>query len=150
MFCTQCGTELPVNANFCSNCGLQLNENVQRLETTRTQWEYCDITWEKVSPAKSGLFSGKEGGTARFWARGVGSKGMFIAGESVSTWPSHPDYPHNDPDMNSSYNGKAVRAAFYELVAELLKEGWEPYWERYEFDSRRWQKTFKRPVILEY
>jgi len=139
MFCTSCGTALPDAANFCSNCGLQLNEGFQRQRTTRTQWEYCVIHTEQVSPTQSGRISNKPG-TSQFWAKAVSPKGVYRAGYSVSTWPS---------DQHGYSGDSKVDTAWDELFTQLLKDGWEPFWTQKEHDAFAWQKQFKRLYIAE-
>ena len=73
MFCINCGTELPDEANFCWKCGKPQKEGVT---VDEPKWEICEIVYETV---KAPFFGNCE---YRFWARAIGPQGKYRASES--------------------------------------------------------------------
>lgn len=39
MYCSQCGTKLPDNSKFCSNCGKNIGDSVQKKNSDNTKQE---------------------------------------------------------------------------------------------------------------
>ena len=108
MFCLNCGTQLPDDASFCLKCGKPQKTNVR---TEEPQWETCEIKWE---PKFSILSAG-----GHFWARAVGPRGVYSAGESqyfkTNGFMSAVSFPA----------GKDCIAGQNALVERLVKDGWE-------------------------
>ena len=44
MFCSQCGTQHPDDANFCMQCGRAFRDEVAGHGVPKMRWEYQDIT----------------------------------------------------------------------------------------------------------
>ncbi|MBN1485504.1 MAG: zinc ribbon domain-containing protein [Chloroflexia bacterium] len=125
MFCINCGTELPDEANFCWKCGRPQKEGVQVKET---RWETCEIVYQKL---KEPFFGDTE---FQFWARAIGPEGSYNAGESpvFKCWSPKPE----------SYSADASNA-HKALVSKLLADGWEPTTNS---DYSWWGDTFRRRV----
>jgi hypothetical protein len=119
MFCTNCRTELPDDANFCSNCGRPQREDVGLAEP---QWE----TWEIVFRQVRHRFLHTP--TLQFWAKAIGPDGTYSVGES----------PEFDSNYYPESNGKYDAGANDVLVKHLTSEGWQPvgrgeYWYAHRF-----------------
>jgi hypothetical protein len=71
-----------------------------------------------------------------FWAKAIGSKGQYSAGETFHQCFFNYDYPH------SGYSGHIQ--AHKELISKLIATGWEPTGDRgnawYEVRFRRRNK----------
>lgn len=133
MFCMNCGKELPDGANFCLRCGKPQKAGVQALIEEEPQWETCEISYYQTH----------EGWTPnacrfRFYASAIGSKGKYTAKETSEL--------KGDPsDGNwrfvSTENQIHIDAAHNNLVAHLVRDGWEPltrgqYWYSERFRRR--------------
>ncbi len=98
MFCSNCGTELPDEVNFCPKCGHAVRD---RAEHRDERWEVCGIQIGKTG----------DGRTSRWVARAIGPRGQWDAAESVpfpsDKWAQQP-------------------SAFLAIVVQLLGDGWEP------------------------
>ena len=122
MYCVNCGTELPDEANFCWKCGIA---QPGASEVLAHKWEYCEILAEDASFRFWARF--------RFSAKAVGPQGTYMAARSPETFSS--------PDPYSS-DRKHV-AACDALVQKLVRDGWEPISEK----GPRWYSyKFRRPV----
>jgi hypothetical protein len=112
MYCSNCGTELPDNANFCVKCGKPQREGAQPIAV---KYETCVIMW-KTKDTKI-KWIGKTETEMSFWAEAIGSKGLYNAGESESVI-FYGDYP------SIQQNDKA-EAAVNSLIKKLGSDGWE-------------------------
>jgi hypothetical protein len=96
MYCTNCGYQLPNDANFCLKCGRPQKAGVQVEEP---RWETCEIEdiW----------------GGLTLKAVAVGPSGRYIAAAQAippPTWSKHAD----------------TEEAMKNLANKLVSEGWEP------------------------
>jgi hypothetical protein len=128
MFCSNCGTQLPDEANFCWKCGRPQNQG-STVEEPR--WEMCEIDWVAVD---SFLDAIRGRCTGHLEAKAIGPKGIYIAGKtqefSVSGY------------VPSPYDKKA-KQMFDGLVAQLVNIGWEPA----ETTSNAWYgNRFRRRI----
>lgn len=127
MFCVNCGTQLPDDANFCSKCGQPCRPD---FEAPKELWEECVIEYEVVKSAY--LYRGDE---VKFVARAVGPAGdEYTAGESA-TFQVSPLYclpTRNDLDILN------------ELIDKLVREGWEKTGKTNS--DFFWEYTFKRKI----
>jgi len=121
MYCSDCGTQLPERANFCWQCGKAQNTAAK---TSKVQEETCEIDFEHVAYR---VFSNRW----KFWAKAIGAKGIYHAGESPVFDGEHPSgMTHPVPQ---------VRAALDKLTEKLVRDGWQPtgnkggFWYSYMF-----------------
>lgn len=106
MFCSNCGTQLPDDANFCMKCGKQLKEGLSQPEL---QPETCEITCATLRKPLFGDY------TLQFWAEATGPNGHYNADESlVFKGPGWVDL-----------ESPQTRAALHSLIEKLGKDGWE-------------------------
>jgi hypothetical protein len=124
MFCINCGTELPDEANFCLRCGKPQEEGV-KVEEPR--WETCEILHTTLNAPWFGDYE------KQFWAAAIGPQGKYNAGES--------------PVFESLYtspSGSSQEAidAHDALIKTLLEDGWEPIGDRRYW----WGDRFRRRV----
>jgi hypothetical protein len=125
MYCKNCGTELPDNANYCMKCGKPQVADMAQLEETR--WEKCEIEKEYITDTIAGAM-GLGGNKVCFQAKAIGVDGFYIAGKSEIFKESHVSVPITKeiPILEA-------------LVAMLAKDGWEPmgtkgeFWYSYKF-----------------
>ena len=123
MFCSQCGTQLPDDANFCLKCGQPTGQAPAGVGPEK--WEHCQIE-RKCSAGFLGL---RAWTMCWFWADAVGPAGRFSAGES-----------RKYSDLTGE---EGMQAIHNELVQQLIHGGWEPTTERGE---DRFQRRFRRPA----
>jgi len=129
MYCSNCGTQIAEDANFCSKCGESQTPHIQAEEL---KWETCEIVWEEVSASFGGL--GRI--TGYFWAKAIGPNGVYESGRTQffkikGVW---------SPD--STY--KEDVAVHNALISQLVKDGWEPTTER---GSTWWSHKFRRKAM---
>jgi len=130
MFCSNCGTQLPDDANFCLKCGKPQRAGVQIAEP---QWETCEIHWGEEWC--SNWWGGAKG---CFWAEAVGPSGVYNAGRTETFHVPHGAYSPSGPLGKDSQTASMHRA----MIAQLTKDGWEslgskgPAWWSYRFRRR--------------
>jgi hypothetical protein len=106
MFCNDCGTELPDEANFCWKCGKPQREDI-RVE--RPRWEICEITYP--SPWVFLCWGHK------FWADAIGPQGRYNAGDSP-TFSTRRGGPYaSSQEAVNAHNA---------LIKKLFEDGWDP------------------------
>ena len=120
MYCMNCGSPLPNNANFCLKCSKSQRENVQTPQQKPEQWETCEIVWTEVQ--KGGLF---KGGSIMYWARATGPNGVYLAAQSevIKVLGAAVLFDIFHFDMKSETFQKE-RKAVESLVAQLQRDGW--------------------------
>ena len=128
MFCLNCGTQLPDDANFCLKCGKPQKLNVQIEEP---QWETCEIVWSDESLFPEVLWE-----KGRFWAKAIGPKGVYTA---AKTKVFNVDFG----SMSSNPQGKKALSYHSVLVEQLVKDGWEPTTDR---GQSWWSNMFRRRI----
>ncbi len=126
MFCSNCGTQLPDEANFCWKCGKPQKTGVQ---VDEPKWETCEIVYADIRLA------GPLSRTIQFWAKAVGPLGVYNAGESTKVKAGV-----SDSYEPCEWNNKHVTAV-NSLVAQLAKDNWQPlprgqYWYSYRFQRQ--------------
>lgn len=125
MHCSNCGTQLPSNANFCFVCGQAVNKNV--VSSIHPVYETCEIVQRTSS--MGGLFSKSK---FKFVAKAIGPKGVYDAATSKVELPY------------LGYDGR-----FYQVlesfIGELTADGWE-YVGIYDEDNKEYAKRFRRRV----
>ena len=120
MFCNNCGTELPEEANFCSNCGKPQKPDVL---AEVAKWETCEI--ERGIVGKSGIFRDN---VFAFNAKAIGPQGVYTAGESSQFI-----------DIEHAEEKKIVE----DLINKLVESGWEPTGSK---GSSWWAHRFRRRI----
>jgi len=125
MYCRNCGTELPDNANYCLKCGKPQVADIAQLEESR--WEKCEIEREYLTSTIAGAM-GWGGNKVCFEAKAIGVDGFYIAGKSEVFKELNVDAPIT----------KEI-PILEVLVAKLAKDDWEPmetkgeHWYSYRF-----------------
>jgi len=131
MYCWNCGTQLPDNANFCSKCGKQQKPGEQPIEPNlkEEKWETCEILFDSQYQLGRGWIFW-------FWAKAIGPEGEYSAGSSgqLLAGPIF-DKPNSD--------NRETKMAHSELVAKLVSDGWEPVPNK---GSNWWNDRFRRRV----
>jgi hypothetical protein len=114
MFCSNCGTQTPDDASFCHKCGKPLRQagEVPRSAGSEPQFETCEIVYELIK--KGFLWKSSD---LRLWARAVGTRGVYTAGESA-VWQDAADWPMS--------NCAEAVAEHRKLVRHLVENGWHP------------------------
>lgn len=112
MFCSNCGTQVSSDANFCSKCGKSQKQTANQEESSDTRWEICEIASEyRTGDVLWGLLGKNE--YERFIAMAIGHYGKYL--EAASEWfPINPDDEH------------LTRRAHNNLIKILFQNGWEP------------------------
>jgi hypothetical protein len=135
MYCSNCGTQLPDDANFCLKCGKPQKENVSFDES---KYETCEIVFEWVSKGTLGMGATK----MRFWAKAIGAEGIYNAGRSdvFSGWQLGPDASET----------KQVNA-LNQFIDRLASNGWEPLtrgecWFSYRFQRRDKNRFYGKSI----
>jgi hypothetical protein len=122
MWCIACGAELPRDAVVCWICG-----QAQATPSSAPDWESCEIVDREALIEIDGLVR-----CHRFVARARGGRGHYQAGQSGGFYC---------PDWLPEHQYAEKEHA--ELVARLIREGWEPTGE---CGSHWWNLQFRRPV----
>lgn len=137
MYCTECGKQLPNDANFCLNCGTPIKQSTKPSNQSEQQWEYCEISYKTA-----GGLLGVLGTRGCFIANAVGSRGMYIAAQSTTTFDStYLGHESSEPvplDFLGNPHRERAKAALNEVVTQLSSDGWQPAgkgeeWWRYKF-----------------
>ncbi|GIK63223.1 MAG: hypothetical protein BroJett018_10170 [Chloroflexota bacterium] len=123
MFCSNCGTQIPDDSNFCPKCGKPQRNG---LNTTSQEVRYERIVkiQQTVIKRKPDFFFFIGGATWIYVAIAVGSQGQYEAARS-------PEFIEEGSwlffDSNSSHdrNKKAKEWAFDQLIRQLSVDGWE-------------------------
>ena len=116
--CSKCKTDLHEYMNYCWNCGEPHKDGLQRANVQKEpKYETCEILFDK-DEKKSGWASP----VMQFWAKAIGSYGVYNTGESVYFKGALP--PESD-------NDKAL-IAHKLLVSKLIRDGWESTGDRGE------------------
>src|SRR5579885_2175605 len=102
IYCPKCGKELPDDAQFCMKCGKSLQEPPKSTTQPEHQWEYCEIVYDREDWKPHFSFWGGDylyPSTYSFWAKAVGTKGVYNAGSSQK-WQREYDTSmrYSDPD----------------------------------------------------
>ncbi len=118
MFCFNCGTQLPEDANFCFKCGKPQNVNVQGDEP---KWETCEID-AYTTKQKLGYF----------WQ-------VLIA--RVYRPDGTHDIGRSPESLGGISDSKKAGQWSSEMEKKLLADGWE-YWGT--FGAKWYQKRFRR------
>jgi len=130
MFCSNCGAQLADEANFCWKCGKQQGQVQQ--DSSPIQWETCDIQEDgkfEVNPLGLipivGFFVPAQKYNAKYMAKAVGTKGVFVVAETQWATGTRQD----------------LEQVVGTLVTQLTKSGWEPtgrgeHWYNYKFRRR--------------
>ena len=134
MYCTNCGAQLPDNANFCRECRQpqQGSPAAQGTGNKVANWEQCDIRFKLTS--SGGLFSGPRG---CFRAIASGRSGSFVAAESRDVPATYLEHGEEWPDVT----GKEMDRIVEWLTTTLSKEGWEPLGQ---VGPNSWQHRYRR------
>ena len=103
MFCNNCGTEIPDEANFCWKCGRPQKEGVKVEEP---KYETCEIFYIIVH---EGIFGNK----SVFKAEAIGPKGKYNAGQT--------EIFSIDQMIFKSRHGVIHDG----LISKLVKDGWD-------------------------
>ena len=125
MYCINCGTQIPDEANFCSKCGKLQTSKIEKVEETK--WETCEIAYTVINQGH--LLSNRR---MMFWANAIGVNGNYNAGESV------PFEQYTTPPSSSD---QRALAAHREFISQLTKNGWESAGDRGE---DWWCNRFRR------
>jgi ribosomal protein L7/L12 len=128
MFCSNCGTQIPDEANFCWKCGKPQNKDIETYQEAK--WENCEIlwneTWTSFTGNNTGFFSAEAiNPYGKYRARRTKEFKLGIGGHSPST------------DRRDQWN---IHKAF---VEQLLQDGWQATGDRGE---AWWAIRFKRQV----
>ncbi len=137
MFCYNCGIQLPDEASFCWKCGKpqkQESETTEPKQGEESKLEICEIVSKKVR--QGGVFSGD---SFIFWARAIGPKGQYDAGQS-ETFTGYYGGSYSYPDSERNDNQDALKG----LIDELVKDGWAPTGDR---GSDWWSYRFRRRIL---
>ncbi len=115
MFCSNCGTQLPDNSNFCNECGA-LQKSATEINSNKIEWEVCKVDVENVSSFINIMFSEAPiidlfvKPSLIFKAEAIGPNGVYIVAKS-------------EQFKDTNKERKRVRDAF---LARLVNDGWEP------------------------
>jgi hypothetical protein len=126
MYCLNCGTQLPDEANFCWKCGKPVKPVNTQDNQHENQVETCEIIFEERFSIPNNQF--------RFIAQAISPKGRYVA--AVSSWWGQFNGP---PD---SRNKQAVANLDY-LVRKLGEAGWQSIPNGTAWYNARFQR-FKR------
>jgi len=122
MYCINCGTQLPDDANFCSNCGKSPSAIEQHKES---KIESCEIIYIQVKP-----WNWENIRYFKFIAEAIGVNGKYNVFETATIGTK------DDFTKKEKY-GKYVD----EIVELLLQDGWEASETR---GDNWWNYRFKR------
>lgn len=138
MYCKACGKQIPDDSAFCNKCGASQKQIDADRGGGSPRWEYCEIEEDIV---KGGVFGTP---TRIFWAKAIGPKGPYNAGESdaFKAKTSSNYYGVGDVDYFPETND-AARDALRNFVNKLSNDGWDLT----EKTGRRWfNYHFRRRV----
>lgn len=134
MYCTNCGTKLPDEANFCSNCGKPVSGSTPK--PIEEKWETCEIVcennWDKIpfSTNLKGLIFGVTGAPKnyKFVTKKVDIDGIHTIIETQKF------YELDDPHQNA-------KQEINTMIDILVKDRWESTgrgekWFNYKFRRR--------------
>lgn len=121
MFCSNCGTRLPDDANFCLKCGKAQHVGIQSPDEAK--WETCMI--ELSDPHDIRHY--------KIWVDVVGANGkqVIMKREYKARFFEH-----------SADTSNRLGVIIKEIVNALVEDGWESTGKR----AYWWQYTFKRPI----
>jgi hypothetical protein len=125
MLCSNCGTALNIDVNFCHKCGTSI-ENKGEV-SNETTYEICEIQVHLAgSRSITQMFNLKQSNWV--WiATAISPQGK----RKVASSSEFTSRGERIPDDN-------YRVPRDELIAKLLKDGWEP------IDTKYYGQTFKR------
>jgi len=119
MICSNCGTELPDDANFCVQCGRPQKAGLAG-PIARAQWELCEIDYfsEEGFLNQKGLFG----------AMVLGKERKQLVAESENFLLRFDEVGGFNQWRSKRILKRTAEAqsAFNALVGRLLDEGWEP------------------------
>lgn len=126
MFCSNCGTQIPDEANFCWKCGKPQKKDFE--PSHQVQLEYCEVMWYEISAS----FTGNNKGY--FYAEAINPHGKYTTRETKA--------------FNLGLGGHLPSAdrqgtIHKEFVDQLLQDGWQATGDRGE---AWWALRFKRQV----
>jgi hypothetical protein len=105
MFCSNCGTQIPDDASFCSKCGKSQSAG---FSTGEIKWETCEIAYKQTT-------NGIVWEIGHFYAEAIGPIGVYEAARAKSLTE------YSGP---SSDNQRVVEA-HKDLAGQLVRAGWE-------------------------
>ena len=126
MFCSNCRTQLPDEANFCWKCGKPQKQGVQVEEA---KYEICEIKVYHNSSLFNNYFE--------FYAEAIGPKGAYVVGRT----PRFAYSPYRIEIGGGEY--RKQYALVMALASELTQAGWEPVPTQ---GSYTWSYKFRRRV----
>ncbi|MBI4673161.1 MAG: zinc ribbon domain-containing protein [Chloroflexi bacterium] len=115
MFCVNCGTQLPDDANFCFKCGKPQRDTTATNEPT-WEWETCEIRRQ---------YSDRDGNIQCYWARAVGPGGEYTAWQSQ--W-----FGWKEDTLWHQARGSVVET--------LIQDGWQHIGRGSEWDNDRFRR----------
>ncbi len=128
MYCYHCGERLPDASTYCPNCG---KTQPARPRPDEGRWEYCEIFVR--------FTDGVLRDTYFYEAEAVGPHGPYIALRSRE-WKEPAGAPHWKATDNSNDRAFEIHK---ELIAALIKDGWEATGEK----GSNWENhRFRRAV----
>jgi len=123
MYCSNCGTQLSDDANFCLKCG---NPQKQYIQTGGPTWETCEIFYKETT---NGILW--EAGF--FYVEAIGPFGVTEVARS-GTFPEF-----GGPSSSSTI----VTDVHKDLISKLLQTGWESTGDR---GDNWWSNRFRRKI----
>lgn len=124
MFCSNCGTHLPDNANFCSSCGKALKDT---LPQTVSSYETCEIVRRTTN--RGGIFREPK---FRFVAEAIGPNGVYDAAISKT-------------ELRYDWYDREFYQTLESFIGELTADGWE-YVGTYDDSKKDFAKRFRRKI----
>lgn len=118
-YCSNCGAELPADANFCVQCGKPQDAPLQEPAPAAPdgeRWETCEIVAVAAGEKWSPVFPGDY---ILFRAQGDGPQGAYTVMESARVKAGLADY------YQANKQNKSHAKAVNELAAALTGAGWE-------------------------
>jgi hypothetical protein len=122
IYCSDCGRELPEDANFCLRCGKPLTEEALARVRSEPQWETGRI---RCKVLKKERFS--RNCSCVLVLEAIGPNGTYVADQSTQF-----DYYFGyDPRAHGSgfvfvNENRTTRAIFDTFVRKLVEAEWEP------------------------
>lgn len=130
MFCMECGTRLPANAEFCCKCGCPQQQDSG--EDGVHEWELCDVEFIEVD--SGGLFRCPHG---VFCAFVVGHPRPKRVAVSREVRLQYGDRGGIAPDITAHEQQRVLK----ELTDLLMRRGWRPIGQ---VGPWSWQHRFTR------